>query len=79
LTFGFLDFLFDLALFNKKKIRQILYFFENYVIIMRTNPTLTLTTSAPPLPALIAACSRRQARLMSRPHPTCPTPTIGLP
>jgi len=39
LTFGFLDiFLFDLALFNKKKFDKFL-FYENYVIIMRTNPT----------------------------------------
>ena len=39
LTFRFLDiFLFDLALFNKKKFGKFL-FFKIYVIIMRTNPT----------------------------------------
>jgi hypothetical protein len=35
--FGF--FFFDLALFNKKKKFDKFFFFENYVIIMRTNPT----------------------------------------
>ena len=36
--FGYI-FLFDLALFNKKKKFDKFLFFENYVIIMRTNPT----------------------------------------